>query len=248
MSDTHTTHASILPKARFDDLIGLLHRDGLEVIGPRIEQQAIVYGPLHSAADLPVGWTDRQEPGIYRLEKRADNSYFGYAVGPHSWKKYLFPPTLRLWQARRMGNGVEVRAEEPVPPRRAFLGIRSCELHAIGVQDRVFLNRPGDLSDPHYARAREQLFLVAVECQHPAGTCFCVFMHTGPAIDPGRRPLPVLTSPPDTAAEGNVSTRYRGGRLAAGVRAARGAKQISENRRTPAAQLLIFGAAHVNWL
>jgi len=172
----------ILPKDRLDDLIRLLSQDGFDVIGPRIEQQAIVYGPVQSAQDLPIGWTDRQAPGTYRLEKRQDDAYFGYAVGPHSWKKYLFPPSLQLWQARRSGAGFEVRETMHDPPRRALLGVRACELHAIAVQDRVFLDRAGQFTDPYYARARARLFLVAVECEHPGGTCFCTSMGTGPHV------------------------------------------------------------------
>jgi ferredoxin len=186
--------------ARLDDLIRLLLQDGFEVVGPRLEQQAIVYGPVHSANDLPIGWTDRQSPGSYRLEKRQDDAYFGFAVGPHSWKKYLFPPTLRLWDARRTAGGFEVHEAIPDPPRRALLGVRACELHAIAIQDRVFLNRTAaspsenepdprnslrtasEISDPHYAQARERLFLIAVECEHPGGTCFCASMGTGPEI------------------------------------------------------------------
>ena len=34
-----------------------------------------------------------------------DEARFGYAVGPHSWKRFLFPPRVRLWQARRNGDG-----------------------------------------------------------------------------------------------------------------------------------------------
>jgi sulfhydrogenase subunit beta (sulfur reductase) len=185
MNTAHRSDSWILPKPRLDDLIGLLLQEGFEVIGPRIEQQAIVYGPVLSAKDLPVGWTDRQAPGSYRLEKREDDAYFGYAVGPHSWKKYLFPPTLRLWQARRTDGGFDVCDAMPDPPRRALLGVRSCELHAIAVQDKVFLDRAGQFTDPHYARARERLFLVAVECEHPGGTCFCASMGTGPEIGDG---------------------------------------------------------------
>lgn len=189
MTTSHQSDTWILPKARLDDLIRLLLQEGFEVIGPKIEQQAIVYGPLQSAKDLPIGWTDRQTPGSYRLEKRQDDAYFGYAVGPHSWKKYLFPPMLRLWQARRTTTGFEVRDNEPGPPRRAFLGMRACELHALAVQDRVFINREGQFTDPYYAKARERLFLIAVECEHPGGTCFCVSMGTGPAVNPERIPL-----------------------------------------------------------
>jgi sulfhydrogenase subunit beta (sulfur reductase) len=183
MTTSHQADTRILPKARLDDLIQFLLQDGFEVIGPQIEQQAIVYGPVQSAKELPVGWTDRQAPGSYRLEKRQDNAYFGYAVGPHSWKKYLFPPTLRLWQARRIDGRFEVCDAMPDPPRRALLGVRACELHALAVQDKVFLDRAGQFTDPHYAKARERLFLIAVECETPSGTCFCASMGTGPTVE-----------------------------------------------------------------
>ena len=119
MTEAYLTDTWILPKSRLDELISLLMGDGYEVIGPRIEQQAIVYGPVQGVKDLPVGWTDRQAPGSYRLEKRSDDAYFGYAVGPHSWKKYLFPPTLRLWQAKRGEDGFTVCDDQVDPPRRA---------------------------------------------------------------------------------------------------------------------------------
>ncbi len=189
----------LLPKLRLDDLLHLLVGDGFEIVGPRIDQGAIVYAPIQSAADLPVGWTDRQAPGSYRLEKRQDDAYFGYAVGPHSWKKYLFPPTLRLWHARRTDGAFEVHEAMPDPPRRALLGVRACELHALAIQDKVFLDRAGQFTDPHYARARERLFLVAVECEHPGGTCFCASMGTGPAVQPER--IPLLASKHEDAAE-----------------------------------------------
>jgi formate hydrogenlyase subunit 6/NADH:ubiquinone oxidoreductase subunit I len=169
MADALPAEHWLLPKPRLDDLIGLLAQDGYEVVGPRLEQGAIVYGPVRSAQDLPVGWTDRQAPGSYRLEKRGDRAYFGYAVGPHSWKKYLFPPLLRLWQGRRTATGFTVRDEQHEPPRRAFLGLRACELHALAVQDRVFIQRGG--------------------CEHPGGTCFCASTGTGPAVRPERVPL-----------------------------------------------------------
>ncbi len=208
MTLPHTADCWTLPKSRFDDFLGLLTGDGFEVIGPRIDQGAIVYGPIASARDLPVGWTDVQQPGSYRLDQRTDGAWFGFAVGPHSWKKYLFPPNLRLWQARRTAAGVEVLPNEPDPPRRAFLGVRSCELHAIAVQDRTFLGRGPGFADPHYGRARERLFLVAVECEHPGGTCFCDSMGTGPEVRPERIPLATLPGGGDnTSDEGNGVAR-----------------------------------------
>ena len=62
--------------------------------------------------------------GIYRLKKRPDQALFGYAVGPHSWKKYLLPPTLRLWQAQRRGDSVQIVPEQETPLKLAFIGVR----------------------------------------------------------------------------------------------------------------------------
>jgi hypothetical protein len=51
-----------------------------------------VYDDLESASELPIGWTDHQDAGTYRLERRTDDARFGFAVGPHSRKRFLLPP------------------------------------------------------------------------------------------------------------------------------------------------------------
>jgi sulfhydrogenase subunit beta (sulfur reductase) len=191
MSDCTITGPYRLPKAGLQRLLDLLHADGFETIGPKIEQGAIVYTAIRATAELPIGWADLQSPGAYRLEKRKDEAWFGFAVGPHSWKKHLFPPTLTLFRVRRGENGFDVIDGAPEPPLRALIGVRSCELHAIGVQDRTFLQHGARHADPYYAAARQRLLVVAVECEHPAGTCFCASMGTGPAIIPERIPLPL---------------------------------------------------------
>jgi len=129
---------AVLEYEHFQQLLAVLNDRGYQVVGPTVRDGAIVYDTLTSVADLPVGYTDEQDGGTYRLKKRADEALFGYAVGPHSWKKFLHPPVLRLWQARREGNGFQVIPENQEVPRLAFIGVRSCELHAIAIQDRVF--------------------------------------------------------------------------------------------------------------
>ena len=173
----------ILPLGALQNLIELLAADGFEVIGPRIDQGAIVYGELESADDLPRGWTDRQEAGTYRLERRSDDAHFGYVVGPHSWKRYLFPPLMTVSTADRTeGSWVFQTPDEP-PPRYAFLGVRACELAAMRVQDRVFMG--GKYVDPAYQRRREAAFVIAVNCTLAAPTCFCSSMGTGPRCEQG---------------------------------------------------------------
>jgi sulfhydrogenase subunit beta (sulfur reductase) len=179
MAELESPMAARLTMDGLRALFEVLRRRGFRLVGPTVQDGAIVYGELQSSADLPVGWTDEQDGGTYRLKRRDDQALFGYAVGPHSWKKFLFPPATRLWQARRTENGGFAFQEEPeVPPRFAFIGVRSCELHAIAVQDRVFLQ--GKHVDPTYRVRREQAFIVAVNCGQAGGTCFCVSMKTGP--------------------------------------------------------------------
>jgi ferredoxin len=174
--------AYVIEPGALDLLIDALRVDGYRVLGPSVRDGAIVYDDLEFAADLPIGWTDVQDAGEYRLERRDDHARFGYAVGPHSWKQFLLPPTVRLWQAKRRGDTFDV--EEPtVDERLALIGVRACELHAIAIQDTVLLR--GTYSDRDYAARREDTFVVAVNCFEPGGTCFCTSMGTGPKAEAG---------------------------------------------------------------
>jgi ferredoxin len=148
------------------------------MVGPTIREGAIVYDHLNSIQDLPIGWGNEQQGGHYRLKKRTDKKFFGYVVGPHSWKKFLYPPKVRLWQAARDKKGFHVTANEEKVPKYAFMGVRSCELHAIFIQDKVLQGNV--YVDPIYKSRRENVFLIAVNCTEPGGTCFCVSMQTGP--------------------------------------------------------------------
>jgi ferredoxin len=112
------------------------------------------------------------------VTRRDDDAFFGYSVGPHSWKRFLHPPVLRLWRARRDDGEMRVETEKGDVGKYAFIGARSCELHAIAIQDRVLIG--GDHVDPHYRARREDVFVVAVNCGVAGGACFCVSMKTGP--------------------------------------------------------------------
>ena len=170
--------STVLDRSAFPALLDALVKRGYTVVGPTLRDGAIVYDELRSEADLPIGWTDEQEGGTYRLKRRDDEALFGYAVGPQSWKQFLFPPSSHLWTAKRTDGGFDVQEEPQEPPRHAFLGARACELQAVAVQDRVFLE--GRVSDPTYRARREGIFVVAVQCGQAARTCFCASMGTGP--------------------------------------------------------------------
>ena len=168
----------IIDRNSLELLFEVLKHRGFSLVGPTVRDGAIIYDELTSTADLPVGWTDEQEGGTYRLKRRTDGALFGYVVGPHSWKKFLHPPIRRLLKARREGSSFQIVTEDEEAPRFAFIGVRSCELHAIAIQDKVFID--GKYVDASYKLRRENAFIIAINCGQAGGTCFCVSMNTGP--------------------------------------------------------------------
>ena len=172
------SHA-VVEAADLQHLFDALRKRGYELYGPTLHEGAIMYDRIHAVADLPAGWTDEQAPGHYRVVRREDNAMFSYSAGPDSWKRLLHPPVARLFHATRAANGDLVTVDDTPPPsKKALIGVRSCDLAAIAVQDRVFLEGP--YVDPQYKARREGNFIVAVNCGHSSPNCFCVSMGTGP--------------------------------------------------------------------
>ncbi|QDV51943.1 4Fe-4S dicluster domain-containing protein [Gimesia fumaroli] len=180
---TEEVRSCFLSNKQFEKLFEILYGLDYEVIGPIIDQGAITYDRLTSVNDLPRGWTDVQEPGKYRLQERDDDALFGYVVGPHSWKKHLFPPVSTLSVADRTEEGWQFSEVEEDRPKLAFLGVRACELAALKIQDRVFLG--GAYVDPIYQGRRAETLIIAVNCTQAAATCFCTSMNTGPRCQSG---------------------------------------------------------------
>jgi ferredoxin len=179
------TAAKVIEREHFDELLAAIARRGYTIVGPTVRDEAIVYDEISSAADLPIGWTDEQDGGYYRLQRRNDEALFGYAVGPQSWKQYQLPAERRLWRAGvdERGNLVNVTESPQETPRYAFFGARSCELHGMGILDRVLSG--GRRSDPADGEPSDGVFVVAVQCGEAGGTCFCVSMNTGPVAESG---------------------------------------------------------------
>ena len=173
-----------LPRAEFQRLLDALGDGGRTVIGPTVADGAIIYGEIRSVTDLPKGVGSDQRPGSFRLTSHDDERLFAYGVGPTSWKRFVFPPTLALSRSSRDEEGhVSFAPVKKEIPKLAFLGVRACELAALGIEDRVFLGGP--YTDEDYRARRSSALIVAVQCAEPASTCFCTSMGTGPAIRGG---------------------------------------------------------------
>ncbi len=168
-----------IQKPSFNALLTRLKDAGFETIGPRIKNGTLVYEALNALDQLPRGYITEQEAGHFRLIYTGHDRYFDVIPGQQSWKQFLFPSRLELFALHKNNRSWQIHNPEPDKRSLAFIGVRGCELAAIQVQDKAFIR--DDFYDPVYRARRQRVFILAVDCFHPAGTCFCVSMGTGPS-------------------------------------------------------------------
>ena len=173
MADT-TPHVGAfvsVVKGSLQQIFDALRHQGFTLIGPTLGDGAIILDEIEEVAALPIDWSDEHEGGTYRLRRRGDGAYFGYVVGPQSWKQFLYPPNLKLYSVMRQNGSFTIQPVTEDPPRYAFVGVRPCDVQASSVQDRIFLNGP--FQEPNYKARRQRAFVLAVNCTEPGNTCFC---------------------------------------------------------------------------
>ena len=179
---------AIVESAALSDLIRVVREDGYTVIGPTVRGDAIVLDEILDGSELPVGWGVDTGAGRYRLVRRADDAVFAHSAGPQSWKSILHPARRRLLSIQQHADcdqtGFSVEPEPAdVAPRYAFLGVRPCDLAAIGILDRVLAG--GEHPSPHYTSRRDGILLIVANCTEPGAACFCVSMGGGPRAEAG---------------------------------------------------------------
>jgi NAD(P)H-flavin reductase/ferredoxin len=165
-------------------IIATLRASGKTVIGPTARDHAIVLDEIESFDDLPLGWTDSQGPGRYRLTRDGDRVFEGYVVGPSSLKTSRFPSSEVLYRAERRADGkLGFSAATTEAPPTAVLGVRACDLAAAKIQERTL--EGGPYADPRHRARRQAQFLIAVNCTEPGELCFCTSTDTGPRVKGG---------------------------------------------------------------
>ena len=179
---SHTVY--FLAHDKLQSLLDALHDAKYRCIGPQIRQGAVVYDTLSDVAQLPQGMHDHQAPGEYRLSKQDDTLYFAWANGPQAIKPQVFASEEVLWQSTRRDNGELSFFSQPVQTDKiAIIGARACDLAALFIQDKHFLQQ--QYKDQYYASRRHNLVIIAVNCTHPAATCFCHATGDGPKAEYG---------------------------------------------------------------
>lgn len=183
MTQTSDLGAVVFDSAELTPLFTLLQARGYQIVGPTLRDNAIIFDAIDSPRQLPQGWTDEQEAGRYRVAASGDAGIFNYRGCPQSWKPFLHQPRVSLFTAARDGTGFTIENQTPQSTKRAFVGVRPCDLRAIAIQDTVFLD--SGFVDPHYAAQRADTLIIAVNCGQAGNTCFCTSMNSGPRAREG---------------------------------------------------------------
>ena len=92
-------------------------------------------------------------------------------------KEFLFPQLEPM--LRSAGNRLLDMRDNS---RRVIFGVRSCDVSALGLLDRFFLDDP---ADPYYEARRRNTLVISVACNRPDSTCFCASLGTGPYLQAG---------------------------------------------------------------
>jgi ferredoxin len=175
------TPKGFLARARFKDLLDVLHEAGYRCLLPTVRDGAIQFEAADTANALPAGIGDRQAPGSYRLEQGLAGRWFAWANGPQALKPLVFPPAERLWRSRSDADGLSFAAVRDVTDALAVVGVRACDLAALRLLEQHFASG----GDQGFAARRAGLLLVGVDCSHPAETCFCASTGDGPGLGEG---------------------------------------------------------------
>ncbi|MBA7510818.1 Anaerobic sulfite reductase subunit A [subsurface metagenome] len=77
----------------------------------------------------------------------------------------------------------KVTAVTSQPEKTIVLGVKNCDLKALQVLDKIFLE--GDFVDPFYRERRENTLIISSDCYQPKDTCFCTLLDNNPFPEEG---------------------------------------------------------------
>lgn len=92
-------------------------------------------------------------------------------------KEFLFPQFEPM--LRKTDEGLTDLSDES---KRVIFGVRSCDVSAVNLLDRFFLE---GFRDPYYASRRQNTLFISIVCNRPDDTCFCAGHGTGPFLRDG---------------------------------------------------------------
>ncbi|MCF6765672.1 4Fe-4S dicluster domain-containing protein [Thiotrichales bacterium 19S3-7] len=168
---------------KLDSLIFILKKAGFEVKAPVVDDGSIVYDTIDKASQLPWGYVDEQKEAFYSIKKTDSQRAFGWTLPVQSIKPLLFEEREVLWNVKRNDQGKLSFEKSAHVAKYAIFGVRPCDLRAIEIQDKVFIDNT--YHDLRYQKRRQQLFIIAANCTSCHHNCFCVSLGDKPQADRG---------------------------------------------------------------
>lgn len=153
------------------------------IIGPKVEDNVIVLTEITNFHDIPAGYREQQGRGTYRLGSGKDHQTFSFSVGPDSFKRFMSPSIRKNFAFKKSKSRISINPPEYREKPTAFIGMRSCDIEALRLLDKVFLE--GHVKDAGYDSLRRNSLIIGVNCLYPSDNCFCSSMGTGPEIRDG---------------------------------------------------------------
>ncbi len=123
---------------------------------------------LSELYSLYVPAEENESSGFYKWDEETDinMSLLRTAKPP---KDIVFPQKENLVSFEK-NDDLKIEVAEKAPEKTAVLGIRTCDLTAFELMDRVFLQEP---EDRFYRLRRDNTVMIALGCLDSAETCFC---------------------------------------------------------------------------
>ena len=113
---------------------------------------------------------------LTELTRMHETALDGPALMP-SPKEFLLPQVEQLF----CWYGEDIEEAFNKKPRIIF-GIRPCDLSAVAILDRFYR---GNNKDAYYESRRRNTTMIAIACNQPDPTCFCLGLGTGPFLKTG---------------------------------------------------------------
>lgn len=93
-------------------------------------------------------------------------------------KEFLFPQYEPMFKVTDDGQIRDLSDRT----KRVIFGVRSCDISAINLLDKFFLE---GYKDPYYEARRKNTIFISIVCNNPDPTCFCIGVGTGPYLQKG---------------------------------------------------------------
>lgn len=142
------------------------------VISPVYEDGVIQYKENKEFDRIPFGKFQIETAGNCFISQR-QSGFFTYVRPYNSIKTFLRPEEEILFRVFKKDEELTFEMLTNSKPM-AFFDVRKCDLKALQILDRVFLDE--NFKDKHYDDLRQNIFIVAVNCIEPSNVCFCESM------------------------------------------------------------------------